>query len=223
MSSSRPVTPSVAGATGPGRRLSTFFFHRHPRSGSARCSAAPLGWLLIGYLGSLFVLLLAAFWDTNTFTAEIVHTFTLDNFRQIFEQPVYREVAWRTIKMAALVTVADARARVPDRVLHGAGRVAADAQPPRRRRARAAVGELPREGVRVAHDPVRQRRHQLGARPARALVRRLLDRRALARVHVPLAAVHDPARSTRGSSGSPARCSRRPPTSAAARCGRSSG
>ena len=54
------------------------------------------------------MLLLAAFWDTDTFTAQIVHTFTLDNFRQIIEEPVYREVAWRTIKMAALVTVADA-------------------------------------------------------------------------------------------------------------------
>ena len=54
------------------------------------------------------MLLLAAFWDTNTFTAEIVYTFTLDSFRQIVEQPVYRDVAQRTITMAALVTVADA-------------------------------------------------------------------------------------------------------------------
>ena len=54
------------------------------------------------------MLLLASFWDTNTFTAEIVHTFTLDNFRRIFEQDVYREVAWRTIRMAAFVTLADA-------------------------------------------------------------------------------------------------------------------
>ncbi len=58
--------------------------------------------------------------------------------------------------------------RVPDRVLHGARRVAADAQHPRRRRPDAAVGELPRQGVRVAHDPVRRRDHQLGARAARA-------------------------------------------------------
>jgi putative spermidine/putrescine transport system permease protein len=90
-----------------GRRLSTFF-HRHPRVGLGALLALPMGWLLLGYLGSLFVLLLASFWDTDSFTAQIVHTFTLDNFRRIFEQDVYREVAWRTITMAAFVTVADA-------------------------------------------------------------------------------------------------------------------
>ena len=90
-----------------GRRLSTFFY-RHPRVGLAVLLAAPIGWLVVGYLGSLFVLLLASFWDTNPFTSEVVHNFTLDNFRRIFEQDVYRQVAWRTIKMAALVTIADA-------------------------------------------------------------------------------------------------------------------
>ena len=97
---------------GVGRRLSTFF-NAHPRATLVALLSAPLGWLLIGYLGSLVVLLLAAFWDTNSFTAEVVYTFTLDNFRQLFEQPVYGEVAWRTIRMAALVTVADALLAFP--------------------------------------------------------------------------------------------------------------
>jgi putative spermidine/putrescine transport system permease protein len=70
--------------------------------------AAPIGWLVVGYLGSLFVLLLASMWDTNPFTSEVVHNYTLDNFRRIVEEPVYRDVAWRTIKMAAFVTIADA-------------------------------------------------------------------------------------------------------------------
>jgi putative spermidine/putrescine transport system permease protein len=92
---------------GLGRRLSTFF-HRHPRLALGALLAAPVGWLLIGYIGSLCVLLLASFWDTNPFTSEVVHTWTLDNFRRIFEQDVYRDVAWRTVKMAAAVTIADA-------------------------------------------------------------------------------------------------------------------
>ena len=103
--STRPA--AAAGPEGPAaasRRSSTTARERR----SARCSPRRSAGSLIGYLGSLFFLLLAAFWDTDSFTAEIVHTFTLDNFRQILEQPVYREVAWRTIKMAALVTVADA-------------------------------------------------------------------------------------------------------------------
>ena len=91
----------------PGRRLSTFFY-KHPRIGLGVLLAGPVGWLLVGYLGSLFVLLLASFWDTNPFTSEVVHEFTLDNFRRIFEQDVYRHVAWRTIKMAVFVTLADA-------------------------------------------------------------------------------------------------------------------
>jgi putative spermidine/putrescine transport system permease protein len=90
-----------------GRRLSTFFY-RHPWVGVGALLAVPLGWLVAGYLGSLFVLLLASLWDTNPFTSEVVHDYTFDNFRRIFEEDVYREVAWRTIKMAGFVTVADA-------------------------------------------------------------------------------------------------------------------
>jgi putative spermidine/putrescine transport system permease protein len=60
------------------------------------------------YFGSLFVLLLSSVWETDPFTREVVYEFTLDNFRRIIETPVYRDVAWRTIQMAALVTIADA-------------------------------------------------------------------------------------------------------------------
>ena len=91
----------------PGRRLSTFFF-RHPRARLAALLAVPVAWIVGVYFGSLFVLLLSAFWDTDPFTAEVVHELTLDNFRTLFERDVYSDVAWRTIRMAALVTVADA-------------------------------------------------------------------------------------------------------------------
>jgi putative spermidine/putrescine transport system permease protein len=64
--------------------------------------------MVVVYFASLFVLLLSAFWNTNPFTAEVVHDFTLENFERIFERSVFRDVAWRTIQMAALVTIADA-------------------------------------------------------------------------------------------------------------------
>jgi putative spermidine/putrescine transport system permease protein len=89
-----------------GRRLSTFLF-RHPRTRLGLLLALPVAWMVVVYLGSLVVLLLSAFWDTDPFTSEIVREFTLDNFRTIVERPVYRDVAWRTLQMAVLVTIAD--------------------------------------------------------------------------------------------------------------------
>ena len=90
-----------------GRRLSKYFY-RHPRLSLALLLAAPVGWLVVAYLGSLVVLLMASVWNVDPFTSQVVHTFTLDNFRRLFDEPVYRNVAWRTIRMAGLVTVADA-------------------------------------------------------------------------------------------------------------------
>jgi putative spermidine/putrescine transport system permease protein len=90
-----------------GRRVSAFF-HRHPRVRLAALLALPIAWLVGVYIGSLAVLLVASFWQTDPFTSEVVHTFTLDNFRTLWERDVYRNVAWRTIRMAAMVTVADA-------------------------------------------------------------------------------------------------------------------
>ena len=90
---------------GPGRRLSTFFY-RHPRIRLWGLLALPGLWLGLVYIGSLVVLLLSAFWKTDSFTAELIHELTLDNFRTIVETPVYRDVAVRTVMMAAAVTIA---------------------------------------------------------------------------------------------------------------------
>ncbi len=95
-----------SGPAGPGRRLSTYLFHR-PRLRLWLLLGLPLGWLVLVYFGSLLVLLLSAFWDTDPFTAEVVHSFTLENFQRIVETPVYRDVAVRTIVMAFAVTIAD--------------------------------------------------------------------------------------------------------------------
>ena len=70
--------------------------------------AVPVGWLVIGYLGSLFVLLLASFWDTTPSRPRSSTTSRSTTSGGSSSEDVYREVAWRTIRMAALVTVADA-------------------------------------------------------------------------------------------------------------------
>ena len=90
---------------GLGRRLSTFFY-RHPRVRLWALLGVPLAWLVLVYFGSLVVLLLFAFWDTEPLTRDVIHDPTLENFRRIVETPVYRDVAWRTIQMALAVTAA---------------------------------------------------------------------------------------------------------------------
>ena len=91
----------------PGRRLSTFLYRR-PRLRLGALLATPLGWLGIAYLGSLAVLFLAAFWRLDPLATHIVHDYSLDNFRTLVEEPVYRTITLRTVGTAAAVTVTDA-------------------------------------------------------------------------------------------------------------------
>ena len=90
-----------------GKRLADLFQGR-PRLTVAALLAAPLGWLVIGYLGSLGVMLVASFWHLNELSGEVQQGFTLDNYNVIFTDDVYRTIALRTIGIAALVTVTDA-------------------------------------------------------------------------------------------------------------------
>jgi putative spermidine/putrescine transport system permease protein len=70
--------------------------------------AGPLAWLVVAYLGSLAVLFVAAFWSLDDFSGQVVHSYSLDNFRTLFEGRVYREIVLRTVGIAAAVTVTDA-------------------------------------------------------------------------------------------------------------------
>jgi len=98
------VEPASRG--GPGRRLSTFLFRR-PWLRLCALLAAPLGWLVVAYLGSLVVLFVAAFWRLDAFTAEVIHDYSFTNFRTLWDSDVYRTIALRTIGIAAAVTVID--------------------------------------------------------------------------------------------------------------------
>jgi putative spermidine/putrescine transport system permease protein len=69
----------------------------------------PMAVFLLVYVGALTVLFVSSFWTVDSFTGTVLHTWTLSNFRQIFDpaQP-YLRIAGRTIGIAAAVTITDA-------------------------------------------------------------------------------------------------------------------
>src|ERR1044072_226099 len=87
-----------------GHRLADLFQGR-PRLQLGALLAGPVGWLVIGYLGSLAVLLVPAFWSVDALSGEVVQSFSLENFETLVEEPVYRDIVVRTVGVAALVTV----------------------------------------------------------------------------------------------------------------------
>jgi putative spermidine/putrescine transport system permease protein len=86
---------------------------RRPRLQLSLLLAGPIGWLVIAYLGSLAVLFVAAFWRLDTFSGQVVQDYGLDNFRTLIENDVYRSIVFRTVLIAAAVTVTDALLAFP--------------------------------------------------------------------------------------------------------------
>jgi len=68
----------------------------------------PLAWFVAVYFASLVLLLVTAFWTTNTFTTQIVQVWNTNNFQRILDEPIYHTIIGRTLTMAAAVTVTDA-------------------------------------------------------------------------------------------------------------------
>ena len=89
-----------------GSRASAFLF-RHPRGKLALTLGAPITWFLVVYIGSLLFLLANAFWSLDVLTSEVVRGFSLDNFKTLWENEVYRTITIRTVGIAAAVTVTD--------------------------------------------------------------------------------------------------------------------
>jgi putative spermidine/putrescine transport system permease protein len=88
------------------RRVSAAFWRRPWLRATTLLGPAAGGFLLV-YVAALAVLLLSAFWALDPFTGEIVHTWSLDNFRILWNEPTYWRIAGRTIGLAAAVTVTD--------------------------------------------------------------------------------------------------------------------
>ena len=69
--------------------------------------------MLVFYLAALAVLFVSAFWSLDSFTGKLVHVWTLSNFGTIIHDPTYRKIVFRTIWMAAAVTITDAVIALP--------------------------------------------------------------------------------------------------------------
>ncbi|MDX6603465.1 MAG: putative spermidine/putrescine transport system permease protein [Solirubrobacterales bacterium] len=98
---------AVARRRSAGHRLAGLF-HGRPRLQIGALLAGPVGWLVIGYLGSLAVLLIAAFWTVDPLSGELVRGLSFENFETLFDEPVYSDIVGRTVLIAALVTLTDA-------------------------------------------------------------------------------------------------------------------
>jgi putative spermidine/putrescine transport system permease protein len=86
---------------------------RRPRLQLAGLLAGPVGWLAIAYLGSLAVLFVASLWQLDTFSGVVVQEPGLQNFETLTDSSVYREIVFRTVGIAAAVTVTDALLAFP--------------------------------------------------------------------------------------------------------------
>jgi putative spermidine/putrescine transport system permease protein len=104
----------VAGPpTGGSSRAVSGFLYRHPRLRLAGLLSAPLTWLVVLYLGSLAIMVVAAFWTTDSFTGQLNKTPTLTNFSTLLHGQVYWVVAIRTVLIALAVTLIDIVLAVP--------------------------------------------------------------------------------------------------------------
>jgi putative spermidine/putrescine transport system permease protein len=96
----------------PARRVAAALYRR-PRIQLAALLAAPLGWLVIAYLGSLVLFLITSFWHVDSFSGNLIREPTLDNYRDVATGEFYRAITLRTVGMALLVTATDIAVAFP--------------------------------------------------------------------------------------------------------------
>jgi putative spermidine/putrescine transport system permease protein len=85
----------------------------HPRLRLLGLLSLPGLWLVVAYLGSLAAMFATAFWTTDDFTGAVIRTFNTGNFSTLIHEPVYRNIALRSLGVAASVTVIDAVIALP--------------------------------------------------------------------------------------------------------------
>ena len=101
----------TASRDGAARGLSRWL-HPKRRTRIAALIGAPALWMIVLYIGSLLALFLNSFYRLKEDGSGIEHVLTGDNYR-VLRGAVYRDVAIRTIVIAAAVTLIDALLALP--------------------------------------------------------------------------------------------------------------
>ncbi len=86
-------------------RASSSLAWRRPGAKAVGQLGLPLAAFLFVYVAALVALLVSSFWTLDEFTSEVVHTWTFDNFRTLWDDPTYRRIVFRTVGLAAAVTL----------------------------------------------------------------------------------------------------------------------
>jgi putative spermidine/putrescine transport system permease protein len=95
------------------RRSVSAAFFRRPWLRALILLTPPVGAFVCIYLAALVALFISAFWTVDPFTTAVVHTWTWANFDTLIHVSTYRQIALRTIGIAAAVTVTDALLAFP--------------------------------------------------------------------------------------------------------------
>ena len=99
-------------ASSPGGAGISAALWRRPWLRASLTLTPPLAWFFVIYLASLAVLLLTSLWSVDPFTNNLHHQLTFANFREIFTA-TYLRIIWRTVVLAALVTITDVVLALP--------------------------------------------------------------------------------------------------------------
>ncbi|HEY2777530.1 MAG TPA: ABC transporter permease [Gaiellaceae bacterium] len=91
-----------------GRRRIGGVLWRRPWLKALTLLSPPVVFFVGIYVAAVVALFVYAFWTVDPFTSLTVHTWTTDNFRQLWQSPTYRDVALRTVVIAGAVTITDA-------------------------------------------------------------------------------------------------------------------
>lgn len=113
IASTEPPRTAVPSPRRTSARRGSAFLTSHPRARLALLLSAPLFWLCAVYVVALALLLVTAFWTTDTYTGQIRTEFTADNVVTVVTDAFYQGITLRTVGIALAVTAIDVALALP--------------------------------------------------------------------------------------------------------------